>query len=80
MNTLEAFQEPALENIINGTASNILIQLDGSTYATALAALFSVFIGVCQQAGYDPGSEFERTLATLEGRRQATHRAPALTQ
>jgi hypothetical protein len=80
MSMLNAFQTPELEPIINGNAANVLMQLDGSSYAAGLASLFTVFVGVCQQAGFDTGAEFEYTLATFEGRTAATHRAPLSVQ
>jgi hypothetical protein len=80
VNTLKAFQTPELGPIINGNAENVLMLLDGSSHAAALASLFTVFVGVCQQAGFDPSTEFESTLATFERRRRATHRGHSAVQ
>jgi hypothetical protein len=75
MNMLKAFQTPELEQIINSNASKVLMQLDGASYEAGLASLFTVFVGVCQQAGFDPAVEFEYTLAKFQARAAATHRA-----
>jgi hypothetical protein len=39
MNTLKALETPELVPIINGNASNMLLQLAGSSYAAVLASL-----------------------------------------
>jgi hypothetical protein len=80
MNTLKAFETPELEPIINGMSGKVLAQLDGASYGAGLAAIFTVFVGVCHHAGFDPFTEFERTLATFEARAEATHRAPLAVQ